>query len=155
MSDRCRLGTIGHKKSSPVTSITTLRPRQDVRHFSDDIFKCIFLNDNAWIFIKISLKLVRYGPINNIPALVQIMAWRRPGGKPLSEPMMVRLSTHICVTRPQWVTMITTVRHWVNDIEGILSYLTVQELSMLTRIAHHLQSLKPLSTLLDQHSTEH
>ena len=31
------------------------------------------------------------------------MAWRRPGDKSLSEPMMVRLSTHICVTRPQWV----------------------------------------------------
>ena len=34
---------------------------------------------------------------------VQIMAWRRPGDKPLSEPMMVSLTTHICVTRPQWV----------------------------------------------------
>ena len=43
------------------------------------------------------------GLINNIPAFVQIMAWRRPGDKPLSEPMMVILSTHICVTRPQWV----------------------------------------------------
>ena len=31
------------------------------------------------------------------------MAWRRPGDKPLSESMMVRLPTHICVTRPQWV----------------------------------------------------
>ena len=31
------------------------------------------------------------------------MAWRRPGDKPLSEPMVVRLLTHICVTRPQWV----------------------------------------------------
>ena len=41
--------------------------------------------------------------INNIPALVQIMAWRQPGGKPLSEPMMVKLLTHMCVTRPQWV----------------------------------------------------
>ena len=49
------------------------------------------------------LKFVPKGPINNIPALVQIMAWRRPGDKPLSEPMMVRLPTHICVTRPQWV----------------------------------------------------
>ena len=29
------------------------------------------------------------------------MAWRRPGDKPLSEPMMARLPTHICVTRPQ------------------------------------------------------
>ena len=31
------------------------------------------------------------------------MAWRRPGDKPLSKPMMVSLPTHICVTRPQWV----------------------------------------------------
>ena len=42
------------------------------------------------------------GPINNIPALVQIMAWRRPGDKPLSEPMMVSLLMHICITQPQW-----------------------------------------------------
>ena len=83
--------------------INTLRPRQNGRHFPDDIFKCIFLNENVWISIKISLKFVPKGPIDNIPALVQIMAWRRPGDKPLSEPMMVRLPTHICVTRPQWV----------------------------------------------------
>ena len=31
------------------------------------------------------------------------MAWRRLGDKPLFEPMMVILPTHICVTRPQWV----------------------------------------------------
>ena len=83
--------------------INTLRPKQNGRHFTDDIFKCIFLNENDWISLKISLKFVPKGPINNIPALVQIMAWRRPGGKPLSEPMIVSLPTHICVTRPQWV----------------------------------------------------
>ena len=83
--------------------INTLRPRQSGRHFADEIFKCIFLNENVWIPITISLKFVPKGPINNIPALVQIMAWRRPGDKPLSEPMMVVLPTHICVTRPQWV----------------------------------------------------
>ena len=81
--------------------INTLRPRQDGRHFADDILKRIFLNENARIAIKISLKFVPKGPINSIPALVQIMAWRRPGDKPLSEPMMVCLLTHICVTRPQ------------------------------------------------------
>ena len=81
----------------------TLRPRQDGGHFPDDVFKCIFLNENAWISIKISLRFVPKGPINNILALIQIMAWRRPGDKPLSEPMMVKLPTHICVTRPQWV----------------------------------------------------
>ena len=57
----------------------TLRPRQKGRHFADDIFKCIFLNENAWISLKISLQFVPKVRINNIPALVQIMAWRRPG----------------------------------------------------------------------------
>ena len=51
--------------------------------------------------IKISLKFVPKGPINNMPTLVQIMAWRRLGDKQLFEPMMVSLLTHICVTRPQ------------------------------------------------------
>ena len=83
--------------------VNTLRSRQDGRHFADDIFKCIFLNENVWIPIKISLKFVPKGPMNNIPSLVQIMVWRRPGDKPLSEPMMVNLPTHICVTRPQWI----------------------------------------------------
>ena len=83
--------------------LKTLRPRQNGRHFADDIFKCIFLNENIWIATKISMKFVPKGPINNIPALVEIKAWRRPGDKPLSEPMMVSLTTHICVTRPQWV----------------------------------------------------
>ena len=56
-----------------------------------------------WFWLKISLNFIPKGPINDIPALVQIMAWRRPGDKPLSEPMVVALLTHICVTRPQWV----------------------------------------------------
>ena len=83
--------------------LNSLRPRQNGRHFADDIFNCISLIENVWISIQISLKFIPKGPINNIPALVQIMAWRRPGDKPLSEPMMDSLSTHICVTRPQWV----------------------------------------------------
>ena len=83
--------------------INTLRPRQNGRHFADDIFECIFLNENVWMSIKISLKFVHQDPINNIPELVQIMASRLPGDKPLSGPMLVRLPTHICVTRPQWV----------------------------------------------------
>ena len=69
--------------------VNTLRPRQNVRYFPDDMFKCIFLNENIWNLIIISLKFVPEGPINNIPALVQIMAWRRSGDEPLSEPMMV------------------------------------------------------------------
>ena len=100
--------------------VKSLRPRQNGRLFTDDTFKRSFLNENIRISTKNSLKFVPKGLINNIPALVQIMAcrlvrakplsalflimaWRRPDDKPLSEPMLVRSLTHICVTRPQWV----------------------------------------------------
>ena len=52
----------------------TLRARQNGRHFPDDIFNRIFLNHNVRIPINISPEFVPKGPINNIPALVQIMA---------------------------------------------------------------------------------
>ena len=101
---------LGHDKHKSFCSraLNTLRPRQQGRRFADDTFKRIFLNENVKISIKISLKFVPKGPINHIPALVQIMAWRRSGDKPLSGPMMVRLPTHICVTRPQWVKLYHT-----------------------------------------------
>ena len=83
--------------------INTLRPRQNGCHFADDIFKCIFMSENLWISLKNSLKFVPKVRINSIPALVQIMAWRRSGDKPLSEPMVTSSLTHICVSRPQWV----------------------------------------------------
>ena len=86
----------------------TLRQWQNGRYFPD-IFKCICLNGNVGILIKISMKFVLKGPINNFPALVQIMAWRRPKDKPLFEPMMVSLPTHIWVARPQWVNIL---RQW-------------------------------------------
>ena len=84
-------------------SYNTSRRRRCRRQFADDILKCIFLNENVWISIKVSLKFIPKCPINNIPALVQIMARRLPGAKPLSEPMMVRSLTHVCATQPQWV----------------------------------------------------
>ena len=83
--------------------VNTLRPRQNGHHFADDTVKFIFVNENVKMSIKISLKFVPWCPINNIPALIQTMTWRRPGDKPLFEAMMVISPTHICVTRPQWV----------------------------------------------------
>ena len=80
-------------------SVITLRLRQNWRHFADNIFKCIFLNENVWISLNISLKCVPNVWISNTAALVQIMARCRPAGKPLSEPMMVKLRTHICIAR--------------------------------------------------------
>ena len=91
--------------------LNTLRPRQNGRRFADDTFKRIFLNENVRISVKISLKFVPKVPINNNPALVQIMAWRRSGDKPLFEPMMVSLLMHICITRPQWVNKQRVLMH--------------------------------------------
>ena len=76
--------------------------RQNRHHFADDRFKCIFLNENLLSLIKISLKFIPMGPVNNIPAFVQIMAWRWSGNKSLSEPVMIILLMHISVTWPQW-----------------------------------------------------
>ena len=57
---------------------------------ADDIFKCIFLNENDRIHIQISLKFVPRCPIDNKPALVQAMAWRLIGDQPLPELMMTQ-----------------------------------------------------------------
>ena len=101
-----------------INSYKHIQAETNGRHFADDTFKPIFLNENVWIPIKISPKFVPKDPINNIPALVQIMAWPRSGDKPLSEPMMVSLPTHICVTRPQWVNTLRlrqNGRHFADD----------------------------------------
>ena len=111
-------------------NLDTLRPRQNGRHFSDNIFKCIFLNENVRISIKISLKFVPKALINNIPALVQIMAWRRQGDKPLSEPMMVRLPTHICVTRPQWVNSQKTSHILPWQASYVISVMRIWEMGL-------------------------
>ena len=59
---------------------------------ADDIFKWIFLNENSRIPIQISLKFVHKSPTDNKPVLVQVMAWRRTGDKPLPEPMMTQFT---------------------------------------------------------------
>ena len=59
---------------------------------ADDIFKCIFLNEDDRIWIEISQKFVPRSPIDNKPALVQVMAWCWIGDKPLPEPMMAQLT---------------------------------------------------------------
>ena len=84
--------------------------------FSTPHFQIIFLNENVLISIQISLTFVPKGQINNIPALVQIMAWRRPGDKPLSEPMMVSLLTHIYITRPWWIISMYDTMEFHHDI---------------------------------------
>ena len=66
-------------------AIKTLRLRQNGCHFSDNIFKCNFFNENVFTSIGISLMFVPQVPVDNNIALVQIMAWHWTGDKPLSD----------------------------------------------------------------------
>ena len=116
-SEGCKL-TVSHDWFRKYLGLNTMRPRQNGRHFADDTFNRIFVNENVRISIKFSLKFVPKSPINNNPALVQIMVWRRSGDKPLSEPMMVSLLTHIWVTRPQWVKE-QVKNYYLNQIYSI------------------------------------
>ena len=89
---------------SVIGSINSSPPGQNGRHFADNLFKCIFVNEKFCISIRISLKFVPKGPINNKSALVQVMAWRQTSDKPLPEPMMTQFTdAFICGTRGSWV----------------------------------------------------
>ena len=121
------------------TLLNTLRPMQNGLDFADDIFKYIFLNENVWIPIKVSLKFVPTVRINNITKLVQIMAWHRLGDKPLSEPMMVSLPTHICFTRPQRV----------NNSIGQVTLVVITGTNILVH-CHAVESLQPIWNPTDE-----
>ena len=80
-------------------AMNTLRPRQNGSNF-----QTAFSNAFSWMTIyEFRLRSSFLWSIYNIPALVQIIAWRRSDDNPLSAPMMVSLLRRTCVTRPQWV----------------------------------------------------
>ena len=73
--------------------VNSSSPEQNNGNFEDDIFKyslweCKILY--FWLIFHSSF--VPKGQINNIPVLVKIMAWRRIGGNPISEPMMTQFN---------------------------------------------------------------
>ena len=118
-----------------IFSVNALRPRQNGQHFADDIFKCIFLNENIWILIDISRKFVPKDPINNITILVQILAWHWPGNKPLSESVMVNLLTHKCVTLPQWVNA-----HKDKQTDKMIFFMNATQLNNVIIILYYIEA---------------
>ena len=91
-----RVSLCHHYRDNYPGALTLTSPGQNGHHFDrlhfQQIFESIFLNENNKILIKISLKLVPRSPIDNNPALVQVMAWHQIGAKPLSEPMMIQFT---------------------------------------------------------------
>ena len=87
-------------------AINSSLPGQNSSRFANDIFKCIFLNEKFCISIWISLKFVPEGAIHKKRALVQVMAWRGVGNKPLPEPVLIQFTDeYICVTKGRWVNV--------------------------------------------------
>ena len=74
----------------PYDIINSSPPGQNGHHFTDNIFKGIFINEKLCILTWISLKFDPNGPIDNKSSLVQVMAWQLPGDKPFPEPMLTQ-----------------------------------------------------------------
>ena len=93
-SCRC-IGINGNKeglKKQAVLFDDIIEAQTNGHCFAADIFRCIFMNENIWLSINISLKFVPKVQINNVPALVWIMACHQTGDKPLSEPILVKFA---------------------------------------------------------------
>ena len=79
-----------HHPQGMALAFTHLSQNKNGCYFADDIFKCISMNEKFCILIKISLKFVPKGLIDNKTALVQVLSWCRSSGKPLPEPMLIQ-----------------------------------------------------------------
>ena len=97
-------GDLSHINSSP--------PGQSGCHFADDTLRCISVNEKFYIVIKISLKFVLMGPVDDNLALTYIMAWRRIGDKPLYKQCWPDSLTYICGSR-RWVRMVMIIQKYM------------------------------------------
>ena len=94
-SHQCCLDTPGSLTHLPLAKFTSI--------LAADSFKCMFLNENR-IPIRVSLKFVPRSPIGNKPALVQVIACRRTGNKPLPELILTQFTyAYIWSTRGRWI----------------------------------------------------
>ena len=94
---------------SKILVLNKLRPRQNGRHFANDILQYIMLNEKYPLSIEIILRFVPRGIIDNRAVLVQTMAWHRSGDKPLSEPM-ASSPMHKFATQPR------RLQYYYNDV---------------------------------------
>ena len=66
---------------------------QNGHHFSDEIFKYIFMNETFFLnLIRIPLKCGSKGPTDNKSASVKVVAWRRIGDKLLPYPVLIKFT---------------------------------------------------------------
>ena len=71
-------------------NINALKPEQNGRHFCRNNFQMRYLRERYFLLIHISLKFVPRCPIDNMSALVQVMACHMLSAKPLPEAVMTQ-----------------------------------------------------------------
>ena len=113
-------------------------PRQNGRHFADDIFRCIFLNQKFCILFKISLTFV---PSDKNPVLVSIMAWRRIGDKPLFKPILTQFSDLLGHPHPAGAVAVGNA--WIateHRSKSLWFYLSIYTANLLLKFGTEVQS---------------
>ena len=108
---------------------------QNGRHFADDIFKRIFVNEEWCILIKISLKFVSKGLIRNTTALIYITAWHRIADKPLSESILTQFTD-------------TYMRHYGRWIQATIDFGLKAKRQVDVSAAYHVTNRKILKSQL-------
>ena len=90
-------------------------PGQKDRHFADDLLTHLSVDGKFCILIKKnSLKFVPTCPVDNKPVLAKVMAWRRTGDKPLTEPMLTQFRVLKYTRRINiWLHCIVCCCNWV------------------------------------------
>ena len=93
---------INHNRNVCCYNASPFWPGQNGRYLADIILKCIFLSENIWMSVKISLMIVCECPTDNEATLVWVLAWCRICDKPLYQQILNWFTeVHMCVTRSQ------------------------------------------------------
>ena len=90
---------------------------QNGRHYTDDFFKCIFMNEKFCSLIPISLNFVHKGPIDKKSVLCQVMAWHQTSSKPLSEPMLTEFNDVYMRDMGRWLYSLAPRFDWLTILE--------------------------------------
>ena len=126
--------------------IITLRPRQNGRHFADDIFNCIFLNEDTWISLNISLKFVAKGQINNIPASHCLLAhYLQTIFAPFERPHRIQGQTQRSSFRDERLCSIfylpnNRCKKYVHDI--VICHVTIVIVHATVLVDHALEAMR-------------
>ena len=114
-------------------------------HFTDNIINCILLNENAWIFLKTSLAFVPKVGKNNIPALVQIMTWCKPGRKRLSKLMMwVYWCTYVSLGLSELRDILYTCRLYIINLANIFLTISINSLGKINLVTSTVMNIYAL-----------